>query len=326
MKAITLAQFGDETNFKLQETAVPKIKGDEVLIQIKASAFNPIDYQMRKGLRESQLMVGSVLGIEFAGIIVEMGPEVQGFKIGDGVVGVSVHKGSNGSYAQYMALSYKELVHKPENISFETAASIAVSGTTAWLCYNRMNSRQDDSIFINGASGGVGRFLILLLLHYKIGNIVVTAGSPESINVLKNLGIPPENIINYHRPDLEDKILEANGGNKFEHAVDLVGGTISEITAQVLKVNGNYLDVTFLSTENAREILFDNACTVLNIAAYAEITDNSELRKITELITDQKILVPEINIIGDLSVETVRTAHRLMESNKTYGAKLIMSI
>ncbi|MET4139416.1 NADP-dependent oxidoreductase [Pedobacter sp. UYP1] len=324
MKTVVLKEFGEVNNFEFAEVDLPVIKSDEVLIRIMATAFNPLDYQMRKGLREKELMVGSILGVEFSGIIAQAGQDVKGFKIGDQVIACSIQKGSNGSYAEFIALSFHELVHKPENIDFEMAASIPVSGMTAWSCYNRMNYKADERIFINGASGGVGRFLILLLKHYKINNIVVTAGNPESINTLKELGILETNIIDYNSPDFEQLILKANQGKEFDHVVDLVGGEISETTARVLKINGNYLDVTFFGTQTTREILFDKAANILNIAVYAEIETNKFLRIITELIAADEITVPNVNVVGNLSAETVRKAHDLMERNHTRGKKLVM--
>lgn len=324
MKAIILKEFGAVNNFEFAEVDLPMIKSDEVLIKIMATAFNPLDYQMRQGLREKELMVGSILGVEFSGIVVEAGQGTKGFKVGDEVIACSVQKGSNGSYAEFIALSFHELVHKPKNVDFGTAASIPVSGMTAWLCYNRMNCKTDDSIFINGASGGTGRFLTLFLMHYKITNIVVTAGNPDSIAMLKSLGILEANIIDYNSQDLEQHILKANQGKEFDHVVDLVGGEISETTARVLKVNGNYLDVTFFGTQITREILFDKGANILNIAVYAEIDNNKVLKTISELIEAGKIAVPKVNVVGNLSVATAGKAHELMEANRTRGQKLVM--
>lgn len=324
MNAITLNDFGTVDNFDLKEFALPKIQPHEVLIRIAASAFNPIDYQIRSGQREKVLMIGSIMGIEFSGVITSVGKDVIGFKEGDEIIACSILRGSNGTYAEFIALSYHELVHKPENIDFATAASIPVAALTAKVCVNRMNSKTDEHIFINGASGGVGRFLVALLMHYNFKNIVATAGNEGSVAVLKGLGIPDENIINYHDGELKQKILGANNGNLYDHVVDLVGGSISEVTAQVLKINGNYLDVTFHGTEVTREILFDKAATVINIAEYADISANEHLRTVAALINDGKITVPEVNIVGSFNVETVKKAHHLMETNQTFGKKLIM--
>ena len=324
MNAITLNGFGTTDNFELKKFELPKMQGDEVIIRIMASAFNPIDYQMRNGQREKELMLGSIMGIEFSGVITDLGKDVVGFEVGDEVMAFTILRGSNGTYAEYISLSYKELVIKPKNIDFAAAASLPVSALTAKACLVRMNAKVDDHIFINGASGGVGRLLISLLMYYNFKNIVVTAGNQRSADVLMGLGISKENIIDYNGQDLENKILYANNGNLYDHVVDLVGSSISEITAQVLKINGNYVDVTFHGTELTREILFDKAATVLNIAEYSNIYGNQQLNAVVKIIGDCKIKVPEVHIVGSFSIETVKEAHHMMESNQTFGRKLVM--
>lgn len=327
MKTIVLNGFGGTENFKQEEINIPEFGDNEVLIRIKAAAFNPIDHQMRRGERERELMIGNILGIEFSGIVEKTGAAVIEFKEGDEVLGCSIQQGSNGTYAEYIAISSSELIHKPANISLEEAASLPIASMTAWLCVKRMGWKSGESVFINGASGGVGRFLLVLFMRYHPdAHVVVVAGNPESISVLKSLGLPEERIIDYHTPDLEKVLLSANGGRFYDHVVDLVGSTISETTAKILAINGNYLDVTLHGTQNTREILFDKAATVMNIAAYAEIQDNGVLNSIAELISTQQITVPEIRIIGPISVETVSEAHQLMEKNQTNGRKLVMTM
>lgn len=332
MKAIVLNGFGDVSNFSLEEISIPEIKNDEVLIELKASAFNPIDYQMRQGLRESLLMKSPVLGRECSGIIAAVGSEVKGFALGDEIIALSGSRGSNGSYASHMTLNYQFLAHKPGNISFEVGAAIPASGATAWQCFSRMEATAGSRIFINGAAGGVGRFLISLLLAHGCLNIIATAGSVQSRAALERLGLKPEQIVDYKVENLEERLLNSNGSAKFDYSVDLVGGQQSELAASILKVTGTYVDVTFLGTAKTREILFDKACLVINIAGYAYAMDNNmswyghTLGMICKMIAEAKILAPEINILGELNVETVRNAHHLMETNQIYSKKLIMRI
>lgn len=332
MKAIVLNAFGDVTNFSLEELLVPEPGATEVLIELRATAFNPIDYQMRQGWRESELMRSPVLGRECSGIVVKIGANVKGFLPGDEVIAMSGSRGSNGSYAQFMTLNYNFLAHKPKNISFEMAAAIPASGSTAWQTFTRMASKQDSRIFINGAAGGVGRFLISLLLANGFDRIIASAGNEQSIAALKRLGLDAEQILNYRDPQFEQNVLKANDNQRFDYSVDLVGGHESEIAANVLKLNATYVDITFLATEDARATLFDKGCMILNISGYAYAMENKvswyghTLKKISNLIGEGKILAPEINILGKLNVETVQKAHNLMETNQVYGKKLIMCI
>lgn len=331
MKAIILNGFGDVSNFSLAEIDVPVIKDDEVLIQIKAAAFNPIDYQMRLGLRESRLMKSPVLGRELSGIIVKAGKNVKGYLVGDEIIAASGSRGSNGSYAEFMALNSNFIAHKPGNIGFEAAAAIPSAGLTAWQCFNRMRVEVNNCVFISGGAGGVGCFLIKLLLINGCTNIVTTAGSEQSTKALIALGLKSSQIIDYKKDNLEQNILSANNGRSFDFAVEIVGGALAETAANVLNVNGTYVDVTFLGTQLTRETLFDKGCVIINIANYAQALKNANwygqtLNELTNLIWQNKIAPPEINCVGDLSVETVQLAHTLMETNQIFGKKLVMSI
>ncbi|OZI09121.1 hypothetical protein BWI93_05680 [Siphonobacter sp. BAB-5385] len=83
MKAIVLKKLGGVENFTLAELEKPSPGAGEVLIRIRATAFNPIDYQMRQGGTESKLLKSSILGRELSGEIVQMGEDVTDFTVGD---------------------------------------------------------------------------------------------------------------------------------------------------------------------------------------------------------------------------------------------------
>lgn len=83
MKAITLKNFGGVENFELVEVDDPKTNDNEVLVKIKATTFNPIDYQMRQGSTESKLLKSPILGREFSGEIIQLGKNINAFNVGD---------------------------------------------------------------------------------------------------------------------------------------------------------------------------------------------------------------------------------------------------
>lgn len=332
MKAIVLEGFGDVSHFRLAEIALPVAKDEEVLIKIKAAAFNPIDYQMRQGRREKQLMTSPILGREMSGVIVAIGNQVTGFLPGDEVMAASGSKGSNGSYAEYMAINPIMIAHKPSNISFEEAAAIPSAGLTAWQCFKRMNIQPEQRVFITGGSGAVGSFLIRILKYHGIHKIISTAGSQKSTEALFALGLEENQVINYKTTDLTTQVIAANEGMLFDFVVEIVGGEISAVAAEVLKVNGTYLDVTFLGTERTRDLLFDKGCVVMNISNYAHALGNNmayygeALNQVAALIKAGKISPPAIHMVGELSVKTVQEAHLLLENNQGYGRKNVMSV
>jgi alcohol dehydrogenase len=327
MKAIILNKNGKlEDGFAKQ----PQPKSNEVLIQIKASGFNPIDYQMLENELERKLISSPILGRELSGIVVDKGSEVTAFNIGDEVYCGSGSMGSNGTYAEYIAIPEAIVSFKPKNISFEQAASIPSAGLTSLQIFNRLKLNPENTVLVTGATGGVGSFLIKLLLSHGIQKITATVGSEENRQILLNMGLKKHQIINYREENLIQNIVKANNDQPFEFGIDLVGNSMSEITAEVLKINGTYVDVTALVTKDAHEILFNKGTLIMNISNYTygmvkkyEYYKNS-LLEIKRLIENETISSPQYKIVGNLSLETVLQAHSILKNNQTQGHKLIM--
>ncbi|MBK1895192.1 NADP-dependent oxidoreductase [Chryseobacterium paridis] len=328
MKTVTLNK-----DFQLQDgwTERPQPKSNEVLIQIKASGFNPIDYQMLENELERKLISSPILGRELSGIIVGKGANVSQFEIGDEVFCGSGSMGSNGSYAEYITVPEAIVALKPKNISFEQAAAIPSVGMTALQTFNRLQLKLTDTILVTGATGGVGSFFVKLLIANHFKNIVATVGSEENRMLLLEMGLQNNQIINYKEDDLVEKLIQANGDQLFDIGVDLVGNSMSEITAEVLKVHGMYVDVTALISKDAKETLFNKGNIIMNISNYTySMTRNydyykNSLTQISNLIEEQLIAPPKYRIIGNLSLETVLKAHQILKKNLTQGNKLIMT-
>lgn len=327
MKAIILNE-----NFQLREAEIekPKPKSHEVLIQIKASGFNPIDYQMIENELERKLLKSPVLGRELSGIVVEKGADAHQFNIGDEVFCGSGSMGSNGSYAEYIAVPEAIVAFKPKSISFEQAAAIPSAGLTALQTVNRLKLNNDDTVLVTGATGGVGSFVIKFLIANRFEKITATVGSEENRQILLGLGLKNHQIINYKDENIAANLLEANNGQLFDFGIDLVGNYMSEITADVLKINGTYVDVTALITRDAHETLFNKGTVIMNISNYSYSTNKEyeyykgNLEEISKLIENGIINPPNYKTIGDLSLNTVLKAHSLLKNNQTQGHKLIM--
>lgn len=327
MKAVIL-----NNNFQLEDgyAEKPVPKSHEVLIRIKASGFNPIDYQMLENELERKLISSPILGRELSGIIVAKGTDAVQFNIGDEVYCGSGSMGSNGSYAEYIAVPEAIVSFKPQNLSFEQAASIPSVGLTSLQIFKRLNPGYDDSILVTGAAGGVGSFLIKLLVAHHYQKIVATVGNVENRQMLLKIGLKDHQIINYEGADLKENLLKANNHQPFDIGVDLVGNHMSEITADLLKLNGIYTDVTALVTKDAHETLFNKGALIMNISNYTYSMTKTYsyyqngLNEIARMIENGSVTPPNTKIVGPLSLETVVAAHSILKNNQTRGHKLIM--
>jgi len=333
VKAIILNDFGCVDNFQLAEVEDPKVSTGEVLIKIHATAFNPIDYQMRKGATESKLLSSPILGRELSGTVKAIGMDVTGFSVGDKVAAYVGSLASNGTYAEYISVPQQLIAKIPASMSFDEAAALPMVGMTALQCVERLQARAEQLLFVSGGAGGVGTILIQLLLSRGVRHVFTTAGSAESKQHLIKLGMPERQIIDYRQSDVLRRVQEKVDGKLFDFCIDLVGGEMSEVCSGLLKVHGTYADITYLMTEKAREQLFDKACTIVNVANYAyTLTGNaadiayygSKLAALFEMVDKSVITAPAIHVVGGLQVESVRKAHQLLEQNQTKGKKLVM--
>jgi NADPH:quinone reductase-like Zn-dependent oxidoreductase len=161
----------------------------------------------------------------------------------------------------------KHCCTQTKNISFEQAASIPSAGLTSLQIFKRLKLQPEQTIFITGAAGGVGSFLIKILLAHHIENFVITVGSEENKQMFLNLGLKEYQIINYKEDHLVENILKANHHQPL--IWNWVGNYMAEVTAEVLKINGTYVDVTALVTKEAHEMLFNKGTLIMNISNYA---------------------------------------------------------
>ncbi|MBP8114459.1 MAG: NADP-dependent oxidoreductase [Chitinophagaceae bacterium] len=335
MKAIVLKGFGGTENFFLEEVEEPKLIDGTVKVKIKAAAFNPIDYQMRKGGTESKLLRTPILGREMSGVVEEVHHTVTDFKIGDEIYSYVSSLGSNGTYAEYIIVPTEIIALKPKNITFEQATAMALVGLTAIQTIEKANLKEDSLVFITGGAGGVGSMLIRLLLQKGIKNIFTTAGNKESIEQIISYGLAAERILDYKETNLTEKILGLTANRMFTHCLDTVGNYLSTLCAEIIAVDGYYADITFMMTDSARELIFDKAVTTINVSNYAYGIErdktkmkyyNRNLSILKEYIESAVLTTTPINILGQLSVDTVSKAHQILENNQTKGRKLVMQI
>lgn len=327
MKAIIL---DDNNQLKDETITLRPINPDEVRIKIIASGFNPIDYQMRENEHEKKYLFSNILGREGSGIIVETGQNVTDLKIDDEVFFVCGSMGSNGTYAEEIILPQAIVAKKPNSISFEEAAGLPSIGITALQIFNRVDWNQIENVLITGASGGVGNFVLRLILGNLKKKIVVTAGNQESVKHLIEIGLNENQIVNYKQDNLAEKILEINQNQKFDLVIDAVGHQLSEISADVLKANGIYANVTHFITPKANDSLFGVGATILNISNFIYAKEKNynhfrtSLNQIKQYIDEEKVKPLPIKIVGGLSSETAEKAQQLLKNNQTQGKKLIM--
>jgi NADPH2:quinone reductase len=333
MKAILLKEFGSTDNFELADIPIPQLQKGQVRIKIKAVSFNPVDYQVRKGLPESRSMTSNILGKDLSGIIDEVHDDVKEFKKDDEVYSYICNLASSGTYTEYICVPSELVAKKPVSLSHQQAASIPVAAITATLALEKIKANRSKSIFIAGGAGGVGSFAIMFAKQMGIKNIVTTAGNDKSLlHLMQNPGLNKEQIINYKEDKFIEKAIQKNKGH-FDSVVDLVGSKMLSSCCELLAIDGNLASVVDAPGKDDFETLFRKNASFHSVGANAySLSDNREnwkiyrqmLDHISELFDNGSLHEPPVTIVGPLSVETVKKAHELLENNLVQG-KLVMT-
>lgn len=207
MKAVRISEFGGPEVLKIQETEIPAIAADELLVKVYASGVNPVDWVVRNGGNDflrAHLKLPLTLGWDAAGIVEEVGSNVTDVKKGDKVYGVPNFPG-DGSYAEYVAAKADQFALMPGNISFNEAAGVPLAGLVAWnglFALGKLKAGQ--KVFIHAASGGVGSFAVQFAKAK--GAYVIGSASTANQEFLKELGA--DETIDYKTQQFEELLQD----------------------------------------------------------------------------------------------------------------------
>jgi NADPH:quinone reductase-like Zn-dependent oxidoreductase len=188
VRAVRIDRFGGPEVLQLRDVPLPAPGQREVLVRIVAASINPVDIKVRRG--EPRYVQGAVLpltiGRDFSGVVEQVGSGLTGFQPGDHVVGVSVRT-VEGSYAEAIAISADLVARKPRHISHADAAASALTGLTAMAALTDGGRvRAGETVFIHGASGGVGT--MALQLARMVGASTIASCSAAKADRVRRLG------------------------------------------------------------------------------------------------------------------------------------------
>jgi NADPH:quinone reductase-like Zn-dependent oxidoreductase len=221
MQAIAQTRYGTvpEDVLRLEQMARPRIAADEVLVQVRAAGVDRGTWHVMAGQPYLMRILGfgfrgprnPVPGLDAAGTVVAVGPEVTRFAVGDEVFGIV-----RGSFAEYAAAREDKLVRKPARLSFEQAAVVAVSGLTALQGLRDSGRIQPgQQVLVIGASGGVGTYAVQLARFF--GATVTGVCRAAKADLVRSIGA--DHVIDYTQADFAD------GRRRYDLILDIGGNT-----------------------------------------------------------------------------------------------------
>lgn len=239
MKAAILEKFGGPDELGLKEIPMPDIGPNDVLIQIDYAGIGEWDIFEREGGYTEMLGIESnfpyVLGSESAGSIVALGEKVTTFNIGNKVYAPGFLNPKGGFYAEYVAIDSEYVFQIPENLTLSEAGVITGVGITALRgLEDILKIKQDETILVFGASGGIGHLSVQLAKNMGARVFAVASGD-DGVAMVKKLGI--DDVIDGYKDDiLSAAHLFAPSG--FDAALITAGGEFAQKAVQCVRSNG----------------------------------------------------------------------------------------
>jgi NADPH:quinone reductase-like Zn-dependent oxidoreductase len=234
MKAIVQDRYGSAEVLEAQEIEKPGIGGNEVLVRVHAASIhvgdwilmtgNPFVMRLATGLRKPK---NRVPGTDVAGTVEAVGKDVTQLRPGDDVFGWGA-----GAFAEYMRAQEDQFLKKPANLTFEQAASVGVSASTALqLLRDDGKVRPGQKVLINGASGGVGTFAVQIAKAF--GAEVTGVSSTKNLEMVRSIGA--DHVIDYTRDDF------TTGAERYDLILDNVGNHSMARTRRALNPGGKLI-------------------------------------------------------------------------------------
>jgi NADPH:quinone reductase-like Zn-dependent oxidoreductase len=231
MKAIVQDHYGSPDVLELREIDKPEVGDDEVLVRVHAASVHvgdwvvmhgvPLVMRMATGLRKPK---NAVPGTDVAGTVEAVGKDVQRLRPGDEVFGWCT-----GAFAEYACAREDHFVPKPANLTFEQAAAVGVSASTALqLLRDQGKVQPGQKVLINGASGGVGTFAVQIAKAF--GAEVTGVCSAGKVEMVRSIGA--DHVIDYTKEDF------TKGGPRYDFILDNVGNHSPSDTRRALTPNG----------------------------------------------------------------------------------------
>jgi len=237
MRAFASDKFGEIAQLTLREVEKPTAGERQVVVNVRAAAVNPADLKVlghRDGgsfLHASKFPL--MLGYDYSGVVTEVGVDSSMYKVGDEIYGFLPYARStaNGTFAEFVAVGEATAGPKPRKISHEQAAAAATSAATALQGLRKAKLAAGHTVLINGASGGVGSYVIQIAK--TLGATVIATASGSKVDYVKGLGA--DRVYDYKTTPLRD-IAE-----RFEVVFDVASTSSFGTCSPLLKRGGSYV-------------------------------------------------------------------------------------
>lgn len=339
MKAVVVPRYGDPSVLEVRERPEPVPGPGQLKVQVRAAGVNFADVLSRLGIYKAAPRPPFVPGIEVAGVVQEVGPDVTGLKAGDRVMAFCTF----GGYAEKVCVPAAFAFPLPADMGFPEAAAFPVQYLTAWHAVHQLaHVRKGETVLVHAAAGGVGIAALQLLRHAE-ARVFATVGSEAKAAVVReeNPGAVP---ILYTKEDFAQRIRKETGRG-VDVVLDSIGGDVFRKSWNLLEPYGRHILFGAAAAVKPgaiarlgalwrlRRMLLVSPLSMLDrnrslscfnlyyMASRGELLREAAARMLE--MRAQGILKPRVGLA--LPLEKAAEAHRRMQERRTAG-KVVLTV
>ncbi|MGG7665152.1 quinone oxidoreductase family protein [Dyadobacter sp. BHUBP1] len=328
MKANVITAHGPAREvFAMQQVADPVPTANDLILKVLTTSVNPLDCRIRNKASVTRHFP-LTLGFDVCGTVVEMGPDVTGFEIGDRVIG-SPTPFRNGANAEYLAIDHRSCA-LAGTLADATAAAIPLVGITAYeALFDRLRVRPGEWVVIHAGAGGVGHLAIQLARNAGC-RIITTASRPESLAFCAD-ELGADHVLNY-KTNITDAVMDITGGQGAGLIMDNVGADCFSHSLSYVSHNGHICTIlpVAVGEQQGYQLLLKNITLSYQFMGgrrrhNAPEQDNHQgqvLQKLVEMVEAGQ-LRPHVSKIYDW--HDLAQAHEEMERGHATG-KLVVQV
>jgi len=340
MKAAIFRQHGGPDVLEYADVPEPRIRANEVLVEVRACALNHLDIWARKGLPGIDIPLPHILGNDVSGVVREVGELVTWVKAGDEVMvqpGVScghceaclsgkdnfcreydiIGYRRDGGYAELVAVPGANIIPKPAALSWEEAAALPLVTVTAWhMLVTRADVQPGENVLVHAAGSGVGSVAIQIA-KLRGARVITTASTDEKLAHARELGT--DETINYTRDDWPKEVRRLTDRKGVDVVVEHTGATTWPGSISSLKNNGRLVTCGATSGYDARTDLRQVFYRNLSLLG-SFMGSKAELLAAMKFVEEGKIrgVVDRVLPLSD-----ARQAHELIENRAQFGKVIL---
>jgi len=323
MTVIGISKPGSPEVLVPETRPVPAPGAGEILIKVAAAGVNRPDVMQRMGLYPPPPGAPDIPGLEIAGEVVALGPNVKRWKLGDRVMALVV----GGGYAEY-CLAHESHALPVGNLSMVEAAAIPETFFTVWHnTFERGGLKRGETLLIHGGSSGIGTAAIQLAKAFG-AHVITTAGSAEKCDACRKLGA--DVAVNYRTEDFVAATKTATGDKGAEVIVDMVGGDYIARNYEAAAVEGRIVQIAFQgspkSTVDFRRIMLKRLHHTGSTLRSRSIPDKGAIARAVETNVLPLIAAGKVKpvIYKTFPLDAASAAHALMETSAHIG-KIVLT-